>query len=170
MPNPTTWFFVADQSRALVLKAMPSGRLDCLHDFDEPAVRAHTSELITGSRGRRADAGGEGRSAMEPHTSVQQTQVDRFVAEIAQWLHLAADAGEFDELILVAGPQMLGELRACLTTPVEQRLVDTLDKVYTKLPRPELEAQLRAHFPNRMPDSADTVPASARRGNAQPTT
>ena len=163
MTNSTnTWFFVADRSRAQVFEATRDG-LHRVHSFDEPAVRAHASELITGDRGRRSDEG-PGRSALEPQTSVQQTEVDRFVHAIGDWLHLQADAQAFDALILVAAPQMLGELRPILSTPTAEKLVDTLDKDYTQLPLKELEARLRAAFPEHLASAQDTVPAGARRG------
>jgi protein required for attachment to host cells len=168
MSFPTTWFYVADRSRAMVFEAVPSG-LRLVHSFDEPAIRQHVSDLMTGKRGRRRDDG-NGRSAMDRQTSVQQTEVDRFVNDLAEWLHLEADAGSFDRMLLVAGPQMLGDLRPLLTSPVAERIVGSLDKVYTTMPLPDLEKHLRSAFPEFMHPESDDVPSIARSGNQQPTT
>lgn len=168
MQSPTTWFFVADRSRALVFESVPTG-LRAVENFDEPAVRAHVSELMTGKRGRRADDG-SGRSAMDRQTTVQQTEVDRFVHSLTEWLHLQADAEAFDRLVLVAGPQMLGELRPLLSSPVQQRLAGSLDKVYTTLTHAQLDKQLHAAFPELLASPIDAVPLEARRGNQQPST
>lgn len=105
---------------------------------------------------------------MEAAGSVHQTEVDKFADTIGEWLHIAATRGAFDKLILVAGPQMLGTLRAALTKPVEARVVGTLDKVYTQLRPDEVAAVLHEHFPTWIDARISQVPASAQKGNQQP--
>lgn len=165
-----TWFLVADRSRVRVLRGRPDGRLDTVHDFDAPAVREHARELMTGRRGRRADSAGRSgpRSAMERQTSVQDTEVQSFVQDLVDWLHTAATRDAFEHLLVIAAPQMLGELRQHLTPPVSQRLEGTLSKDYTSLAPRELAEVLHAHFPEHLPERVAHVPEAARRGNQQP--
>jgi protein required for attachment to host cells len=171
MPKPTTWFVVADRSRVRVCTPDDDGTLRRIRDFDAPTVRARAQEVVTGRRGRRADgpAGTAGRSAMDPQTPAQDAEVARFVNDVSEWLEHSRHHEAFDELVLVAGPQMLGELRQSFPATLDRSVGDTLDRVYTPLPWPKLTTRLRKAFPNRVPQRPDQVPASARTGNQQPT-
>ena len=168
--KPDTWFLIADRSRASVYRVERDG-LELVHQADEPSVRSQASELVTGDRGRRGDSNGQTgpgidqRSGMTPQTDPQDAVVSRFVGRLSDWLHGSATRHDFDELVIVAGPQMLGQLRGSLTVPAEQRLTDTLDRVYTKLSPTDLQAALHEHFPSKVTLPARNVPSAARAGN-----
>jgi len=138
--------------------------------MDEPAVRERAADLVTGRQGRRSDGPGTAgaRSAMDAQTTPQEAEIDQFVDGLATWLHLSVTRHDVDELVVVVGPQMLGELRARLSKPVSQAIVDTLEKTMTKLPRIELADRLHRSFPDRMPARPRVIPAAAKRGNTQP--
>ena len=166
----TVWFLVADQSRATIYAPQESGRLEAVHAFERPEVRAHTSELMTGSRGRRTDQGtrtGQ-RSAMDRQTPVQDVEVEKLVLEVTEWLGQAAHKGAFGELVIVAAPKMLGMLRERFTPPTLHKLRDTLDKNYASLSVQDLTDHLRRRFPDDVP-TRRRPPMSAQRGNQQPT-
>lgn len=165
-----TWFFVADRSRVLVYRPDEEGGLHKVHDFDEPAVREHAIAIMTDRPGRRADSAGRGgpRSAMDRRSTPQETEVQHFVDTLADWLHTAATRGAFGQLVIVAAPQMLGELRGKLSKPVTEKLVGTLDKGFAKRPPHELAKTLHEHFPDQMAERKADVPEAARKGNQQP--
>ena len=66
-----------------------------------------------------------------------------FAAETAEMLKRRAMANEFESLIVVAPPKMLGELRKHYHKEVTDRLVGELAKDLTGHPVPEIEAALQ---------------------------
>ena len=79
---------------------------------------------------------GGARSAFEP-TDNHQREEDRLAVEAADQLRARALAGDFDKLIVVAPPRMLGELRKHYHKEVEARLIDEIHR------RRELDASLK---------------------------
>jgi protein required for attachment to host cells len=164
------WFLIADQSRASAHRPHSDGLLEELRAFSRPEVRAHDSDLMTGSRGRRPDPGTGQRSAMDRQTSVQDTEVAHLVSEVLDWLDTAAQRQAFDALVIVAAPQMLGALRDKLSPTLQLRLSETLDKNYASLSAEALTEHLRRHFGALLPEPDPSIPLRATRGNQQPTT
>lgn len=115
------WVVVADAAGARIFRADPSGRrleLEC--ELAHPEGRAKPSELVADRPGRSLDSSRTGaRHAMEPDTDPARAELQRFARRIAQ--ELDANRSAFDALILVAGPRLLGLLRAELTEPLRQR-------------------------------------------------
>jgi protein required for attachment to host cells len=108
-------------------------------DFRTPALKVEGSaqrrgapnrDLASDSPGRRYDKGvGPMRSAME-QTDHQQLAEDTFVAEAAAALASRA-AGSEGDIIVVAPPRALAELRRHYTPAVKARLVAEVDKDLT---------------------------------------
>lgn len=61
------------------------------------------------------------------------TQLDELAhgAAVAEWLNAKAVAGDFDDLVIVADPKTLGEMRRHYHTELEKRLVGEVDKTVT---------------------------------------
>ncbi len=55
-------------------------------------------------------------------------------AAATEWLNAKAIAGEFDELMVVADPKTLGEMRRHYHVELEKRLVGEVDKALTHEP------------------------------------
>jgi len=90
-----------------------------------------THEQGSDQPGRAFASTGSGRSAME-QTDFHQIEKDRFASEAAGLLNRLAQAGDFEELIVIAPPRMLGELRKHYDKAVSSRLVAEIDKDLTK--------------------------------------
>ncbi|RPF71239.1 baeRF12 domain-containing protein [Aurantiacibacter spongiae] len=63
-------------------------------------------------------------------------------AAAAEWLNAKAIAGEFEELLVVADPKTLGEMRRHYHKELEKRLVGEVDKALTSEPLDRIEKVL----------------------------
>lgn len=133
------WIVVGDGERALFMENR--GNPD--HpDFHVLRTMSHenppTSEQGTDRPGRYNDGPNAHRSAVE-ETDWHQIEKDRFAHEIADRLYKAAHRGDYDNLVIVAPPRVLGELRSAIHEEVSDRLVGTVDKTLTGHPIAEIE-------------------------------
>ena len=63
-------------------------------------------------------------------------------AAAAEWLNAKAIAGEIDDLIIIADPKTLGEMRRHYHKELQRRLVGELDKAIANDPIPAIEKAL----------------------------
>ena len=102
-------------------------------------------DLKTDEAGRRhTPVGGVGRSAYE-ETDFHQLEKDRFAAEAAELLKRMALRNGFEQLVVVAPPKTLGEMRKHYHKEVEKRLTAEIPKDLTHLPVQEIEKVLLAY-------------------------
>jgi len=100
---------------------------------ENPATREQGSD----APGRAFSSTGSVRSAMQ-ETDWHQIEEDRFAARIAEELGTLADAGDFEELVVVAPARTLAELRKGFGHSVISRLVAEIPKDLTKHPVDEI--------------------------------
>ncbi len=127
-----TWVVVADSSQAdIYSRARRRSPLELVQSLSEPAARAKEKDLLADAPGRSFDSGGQGRHAMEPdHTEKQNLRIN-FADRIADFLESGRQAGNFKQLILVAAPALLGELRTQLNDPTAKLIRVAVDKDMT---------------------------------------
>ncbi len=143
----TTWVLVADTTRARIFQAMgPLGPLREIETLLHPESRLHTRDLTSDLPGRSFDSHGQGRHSMEVNVDPKQHETLIFVKQISERLDGAKENGEFEQLILVAPPALLGLLRKQLNTGVMQRVVHQLDKNIVRLRVDEI----RQHLPEKL--------------------
>ena len=107
---------------------------------DNPPSR----EQKTDEAGRTFDAsGGAGRSAYE-ETDYHELEKSRFAAETAEMLRRRALNNDFENLIIVAPPPTLGELRKHYHKEVEKRLAGEIAKDLTGHPVEQIEKIITA--------------------------
>ena len=68
---------------------------------------------------------------------------ERFIRLIGEQVNTASGRDEFDELLLVAPPRALHELRGALDVATQAKLVGTLEKDLVKTPDHELWPHVR---------------------------
>jgi len=100
---------------------------------ENPATR----DQGTDRPGRYLNSDGVSRSAYE-ETDWHQQQEERFTAEIADELYRLEHAHKFRELVVVAPPKMLGDLRARLHPEVTNCVVAEVAKDLTGHHIPEI--------------------------------
>ncbi len=102
------------------------------------------------TREQGADRPGRYNDGISPHRSaVDDTDWHkvgklRFADEIAERLYRMAHRGDFKEIVLVAPPVVLGELRKKLHPEVAGRVVGEIPKTLTNQPVHEIEKHLNA--------------------------
>ncbi|RLP27691.1 host attachment family protein [Mesorhizobium sp. YM1C-6-2] len=125
------WLMVADGEKALFLKnegdtAYPNFQVVREIEQDNPPTR----EQGTDRPGRLSDGPSAHRSAVAD-TDWHKVGKVRFADEIAERLYEMAHRGDFKEIVLIAPPLVLGELRKKVHQEVSNRIVGEIPKTLT---------------------------------------
>jgi protein required for attachment to host cells len=138
-PNPLTnetWVLVADGEKALFLRNAG--------DAARPNLQVERKKKQGASRpGRFNDGPSVHRSAVGD-TDWHQLARERFADDLAEMLYQRAHEGAFERIILVAAPDILGELRARMHKEVADRVVGEIPKTLTNHPVERIEKLLVA--------------------------
>jgi protein required for attachment to host cells len=125
------WVVVADGEKALFLRNEGDTQypnlqvMRELHDDNPP-----TREQGTDRPGRLSDGPSAHRSAVAD-TDWHKVGKVRFADQIAERLYEMAHRGDFKEIVLIAPPLVLGELRKKLHQEVSDRIVGEIPKTLT---------------------------------------
>ena len=138
-----TWVLVADGARArLLTRTMKTEPLVPALDHEFIGSNIPSREINADRPGRSFDSAGDSRHAMEPPTDPKRKRKADFAKELAALLDAEAKRGSFDQLVVVAPPQALGDLRAEFSEAVQERLVEENNKDLGEAPVDELAARL----------------------------
>lgn len=144
MKAKTTWILVANGTHAFIAlnQGLGSGiEKDLEAEFQGQNVPDR--EIMSDAPGRSFDSVGQGRHAMEWPTDPQRNNQQALAREIAAHIDAGAKRNKFDRLVLVAAPQMLGELRKCLSNAAKAKIAGELPKNLTQVPLHKLPDHLR---------------------------
>jgi protein required for attachment to host cells len=139
------WVLVGDGRRALFL--YNHGDPDLL---DLRVIEARVEENPaahdqgTDAPGRLASRGGP-RSAVEI-TDWHEVEKEHFAKEMAERINKAAASGEMKEIVIVAPPRVLGEIRKDLSQKAQAKVKGEFDRDLTHHPLPEIEKALARQF------------------------
>lgn len=137
------WVLIGDGKRALLLHNAGDAELLNLRRIE---VREHadppTREQGSDAPGRSVSPGTGTRFGSIGETDWQQMEEDRFAATIAGELNRAAHDAAFKELIIVAPPKTLAEIRRDLSTEAQRKVKAEIPKDLTHHPIPEIEKLL----------------------------
>ena len=128
-----TWLLIANRTRARILE-IQSERDQPIERaaFVNPAGRAHERDLDSDAAGRFYGKGEreQGHSATAGESQAEH-EVDRFVADLREFLDHARSEHRFERLWLIAAPALLGQLRNAFSKPLRQRVELEIDKDLT---------------------------------------
>jgi len=135
---------VADGRKSLFLRnegdaEYPNLIVQSHRAHDDPPDR----DIKTDAPGRSHSSVGDGRSAFE-ETDFHQQAEDRFAADAAERLGRVIQGGGVEQLIVIAPPRTLGELRQHYSKEVSDRIVAEVDKDFTNHPVDKIEQALKA--------------------------
>ncbi|CCV05320.1 conserved hypothetical protein [Mesorhizobium metallidurans STM 2683] len=138
------WIVVADGEKALFLRnegdtLYPNLQVVQEMEQDNPASRDQGSDRP----GRYNDGPSVHRSAVED-TDWHRLGKERFADEIAERLYKLAHRGTFKEIVLIAPPQVLGEMRRKLHKEVAEKIAAEIPKTLTNHTIVDIEALLQA--------------------------
>jgi protein required for attachment to host cells len=115
----------------------------------DPTVESHeahkrSSDLGSDHPGASLHSLSTAHHALAPRHDAHILAKEKFAHAIARQLNEAAAGGAFDELVLVAPPHILSDVRDALDTATHARIIGTLPKDLVKTPDHELWPYLRA--------------------------
>lgn len=138
-----TWIVIADGARArIVLNEGPGRGVSELEGMEFQASHSPNRDINADKPGRTFDSAGAGRHAKEPPSDAHRMKKKKFARQIAGILETALRKKDFDRLVLVAPPAMLGDLRAELSSQVASRVEAEIKKDLTH----DNTAQLARHL------------------------
>ena len=125
-------FFINKGSRDLLDLRVVETRID-----ENPATR----EQGTDRPGRAFASVGGSRSAVGD-TDWHEVEEERFARAIAERINAGAEADEFSEIVIVAPPKTLGEIRKDLSKKAHGKVAGELAKDLTRHPLADIEKAL----------------------------
>jgi protein required for attachment to host cells len=148
-----TWVVVGDGHKALVLHN--DGDADLLN-LRRVSVRENESAAPQDGAGLPDEPAAASRNASGTggQTDWHRIDEDRFASSLAQDINHAAREQRFKDLIVVAPPKTLAELRREFDKETQKHIVAELAKDYTHHTIPEIEKLLASHRPDTLGGSA----------------
>ncbi|AZN96310.1 host attachment protein [Mesorhizobium sp. M9A.F.Ca.ET.002.03.1.2] len=138
------WVVVADGEKALFLENHGDTQYPDLQVVQEmEQVNPATREQGSDRPGRYSDGPSIHRSAVED-TDWHRLGKERFADEIAERLYKLAHRGAFKEMVLIAPPQVLGEIRRKLHKEVAEKITVEIPKTLTNHTIVDIENLLQA--------------------------
>jgi protein required for attachment to host cells len=102
----TTWIVAADASRARILQVADRERLVEVDNLVNPDARLQNREIDTDARTRFP-----GGNTSDPEVDAVEHRNELFAKRVADYLESARNDQRYEQLVLVAAPKMLGQLR-----------------------------------------------------------
>ncbi|EEW56835.1 host attachment family protein [Epibacterium sp. DP7N7-1] len=134
-----TFILVTDSEKALLLENItdaqdPHFEVRRKEEQENPSDR----EQSANRPGRKQDTGVGQRSALDD-TDWHELAKERFADDIADLLYERAHRGKLGPVIIVASPQLLGDLRPKLHKEVQDLIQGEIPKTLTNHPITEIE-------------------------------
>ncbi len=143
-----TWLVVADNSKARIFSVdSRMGPIDEIESIMHTEARLHEQEMTSDLPGRSNGKGGGGGHAYQDEVSPKEQENINFARKIATELDAARKGGKFKQLMLVAAPGFLGNLRNQLTTQTQNLACFELAKNMSHMSAKEI----RNLLPERLP-------------------
>lgn len=137
------WILIADGARARIIECLGTGkdtRIVELYRSEEHHPPSH--ELGRDRPARVHDSVGPSRHSVEPKLDPHRQLETKFADQLADVLNERLAAGEFDRLVIIAPPAMLGDLRKALSESVRANVVAEIAKDLTKAADVDVVRQL----------------------------
>jgi len=139
-----TMIVVADSARARIFTAdSSSSPLNEIETMAHPEGRMHDREITSDLPGKGVGGDGSGGHAYQEETDPKKHELVEFTRRVADYLDDARNANKLSNLLLVASPAFLGELRSHLSSETNEKIVFELDKNLTK----HSVEDIRKHLP-----------------------
>ena len=136
-------FVIADGGRARLVKPAADNALHTIESLDSDSLHKQSSDLGSDRPGRAHESASPMRHAIAPKTDPHDLEKVRFAHVVGERVKEASQAGDFNELVLVAPPHVLAEMMGMLDQPTEAKVIGTLAKDLVKVPDHELYPHLK---------------------------
>ena len=144
-----TWLVVADNSRARIFSTDSfTGPIEEIESIVHTEARLHEQNITSDLPGRGSGKGGTGH-AYQDETAPKEQENINFAKQVAHELDSARKGNKFKQLILIASPGFLGNLRNQLNSQTQKMACYELAKNLSQLSA----AEIRSHLPERLPSN-----------------
>jgi len=127
-----TMIVVADSTRARIFTAdSPSSPLNEIETMAHPEGKLHDRDITSDLPGKNLGGSGSGGHAYQDETDPKKHELAEFAKRVANYLDDARNANKLSDLLVVAAPAFLGELRAQLSSETNEKIAFELDKNLT---------------------------------------
>lgn len=141
-----TMIVVTDSEKALFLINLTDGENPNFEVVRKTEEENPPDREQSANRPGREQASHGSRVSAYDDTDFHELQKERFASDLAERLYKMAHAGKFESLILVASPQVLGNLRGEMHKEVSDKVVGEIPKTLTNHPVHEIEKIVKAHM------------------------
>ncbi len=143
MKQHDKWVLVANSCSARIFHLKDLHTLVELKDFVHPEGHLHEQDLVdNGKPGRDFSRMGPERHAYEPKMSQKDQECRHFAKTLSNYLQDARSNNQFAELIIIASPGFLGELRQAFNTHVAGSIKKEINKDLVHLSTSEILKQI----------------------------
>lgn len=142
MKLPKRLYVIADGGRARFVAMDDAGDFHTLSSFVSSEMHQRSSDLGRDRPSRVKESANVARHAVEPKHDLHDAVKEDFVRHVAAAVDQEHSERKFDELVLVAPPRVLGELRDQLSKAMAKVVANELQKDLTKVPDHELRSHL----------------------------
>jgi protein required for attachment to host cells len=129
---------IADGEHARFVRPGAGNALHSDTAFDSVWAHKRSSELGLGHPGTSFHTGSPAHHSVAPRHDPHALAKQRFAELVGEQLNAAADRDEFEQLVIVAPPHVLAEIRKELGSAAATRIVGTLGKDLVNIPDHEL--------------------------------
>lgn len=137
------WVFVGDGQKALFLRNVGDAEFpDLVTERVFKEADPPTHEQGTDRPGRSFQSAGAGRRASVETTDWHELEKHRFADRVAAAMEQLVRAQKMKDIIIVAPPRTLAELRRVFHADVKSRIVAEIDKDLTNQPVSDIEKHL----------------------------
>ncbi len=140
---PNILIIAADNTCARVFHASSSqGPLEEKAVLVHPENRLHKKDMTSDKEGYAFSSHGPGRRALSKQVDPKEHEMKQFVKEISEFLKSSQENNEFDQLIIIAAPKLLGTLKKQLSNSIRRLIIYELKKNIAKLSVTEIRKYL----------------------------
>jgi protein required for attachment to host cells len=135
-------YVIADGGRARFVAQDDDGAFRTVLSFVAADMHKRSSDLGRDRPARVKESANTARHAVEPRRDLHEAAKEDFIALVAEEIAAEHGNGQFDQLVLVAPPKVLTELKHKLSKPLAALVVGDLQKDLTKVPDHDLTQHL----------------------------
>ena len=129
MRKRKVWYVIADGGRARFVERDEQGAFRTISSFVSTDLHEASRDLVSDRPGRVQESATPSRHSVEPKTDPHEAAKEDFVRYVADQLQL--EQNNFEEIVLVAPPRVLGQIRTMLAVhgPLVLRREGTLHSI-----------------------------------------
>jgi protein required for attachment to host cells len=134
---------IADGEHARFVQPDADNVLRTIGSLDSTSAHLRSRDIGSDRPGRSFESGTSAHHGVGQRHDLHTMEMEKFVRLVGDQLNAASARDEFDDLLIVAPPRALHELREALDAATQAKLVGTLEKDLVKTPDHELWPHVR---------------------------